>query len=184
MQDFEWDEIESIDEIEEGECYDICLLEEDVLDGEPNFIANGFVVHNSGITEEFLKRKTGKSEEDWKRTLPKKLLPILKPTQGLCVCQEHNVLTENGWINLRDMVANPDAFVGEQLPTYNEVSGDVELGKITAVWDKGLKECYEITLEDNTTLVLTADHIVYTNNGEKKVVDLTKEDKLLKAYFK
>lgn len=85
LQGFCWDEIESIEIIdEEKECYDITLLESDVLIDEPNFIANDIVVHNCGMHTTYTQRKKGLE----KYKLHPLMRPILGTTYGVMVYQE------------------------------------------------------------------------------------------------
>ena len=84
MDSLSWEEIVSIEECGEDECYDITLLEDDVLDGEHNFIADGFVVHNCEMDAHFIDRKN-KTE---KYTLHPLIKPILGSTYGVMVFQE------------------------------------------------------------------------------------------------
>jgi hypothetical protein len=82
--DFTWEEIESIEEVGEGEVYDLGLLEKDVYIGEPNYIAEGIVVHNSDMHTTYCKRKKG--EEAYE--VHPLLKPILSNTYGVLCYQE------------------------------------------------------------------------------------------------
>jgi DNA polymerase III alpha subunit len=82
--DFQYDEIISIEEVGEDECYDLTLLEDDVYLDEPNFIANDIVVHNCGMADRFIKRKKG--EEPY--SIHPVMEPFLKKTYGVMVYQE------------------------------------------------------------------------------------------------
>lgn len=79
MLGFEWDEIVSIEDAGEDECYDITLLEDDVYLDEPNFIVEGIVVHNCGMDVAYCLRKkwkeTGKGE-------PYNIHPLIEPILG------------------------------------------------------------------------------------------------------
>jgi DNA polymerase III alpha subunit len=102
MLDFE--EIESIEYLdEEQECYDITNFEEDFLFDEPNFVAEGFVVHNSGMHEHFIKRKKGLEEY----TIFPVLEAVLRKTYGVMVYQEQvmQILNIVGLIPLKDCEA-------------------------------------------------------------------------------
>lgn len=99
LENFSWEEIEAIEEVGEGECYDLCLLEEDVLNEEPNYIANGFIVHNSGMHETYCNRKRGKESYEIHPALD-----FLKSTYGVLVYQESiiRILNTVGRIPLKD----------------------------------------------------------------------------------
>ena len=100
MQDFEWDEIISIDDAGEANCYDITLLESDCYLDEPNFITNGTVVHNCGMHQHYMDRKRGKEEY----SIHPLLQPSLGVTYGVMVFQEQvmQVLNVVGNIPLKD----------------------------------------------------------------------------------
>jgi DNA polymerase III alpha subunit len=93
---FCFEEIESITEVGEEECYDISLQESDVFLGEPNYIANDFVVHNSGMHESYIRRKKG-LEEYARHPL---LDPLIGMTNYVLVYQEQiaQVLNKVGLI--------------------------------------------------------------------------------------
>jgi thymidylate synthase (FAD) len=64
---------------------------------------------------------------------------------------------------------------------YNEETGSFEAAKIKEVFDTGIKECFELTLESSHSKVgrsikCTADHKVFTLGGWKRVGDLTTDD--------
>ena len=90
----------SIEEVSEDECFDIMLLEDDVYLGEPNFIADGIVVHNCGMTARYVDRKRGKE----KYSLHPLVKPILEKTYGVMTYQEQimQILNVVGEIPLRD----------------------------------------------------------------------------------
>lgn len=97
------DQIESIELIGEFESWDICLNESDSAFGEPNFIANNLIVHNSGFHEAYCRRKNGQEQYE--------IHPVLKPitgkTYGLLIYQEQimQVLNKVGKIPLKDCEA-------------------------------------------------------------------------------
>ncbi len=80
----EYDEIVAIEEAEEAECFDITLLEEDVYLAEPNFIAEGIVVHNCGMDQTYCDRKNGREKYELHPLIAK----TLEPTYGVLVYQE------------------------------------------------------------------------------------------------
>jgi hypothetical protein len=99
-----WDEIVSIEQVEDGQCYDITLLEDDVYLDEPNFIADGIVVHNCGMDKRYIERKRGRESFE----LHPILKPILQKTYGVIVYQEQvmavlNAVGEISWQNCWDV---------------------------------------------------------------------------------
>lgn len=100
LEAFSWDEVESIEEAGEGDCWDIGLVEDDTFLGEPNFIANGIVVHNCKMHERYVERKAGREPVD----IHPLLKPILGPTYGVMVFQETvmKILNIVGKIPLKD----------------------------------------------------------------------------------
>lgn len=100
LNGFVLEEIESIEECGEQECYDIAILEEDVLDGEPNYLAEGFLVHNSGMATNYCQRKKGIERYDVHPLME----PILGHTYGVLVYQEQvmKLLHVVGGIPLKD----------------------------------------------------------------------------------
>jgi len=90
--DFEWDEIVSIEEVDEEECYDITILEDDVFLNEPNFIVNGIVVHNCGMDARYCKRKRWEQDKNHPDAEPYNIHPLMKKilgnTYGVLVYQE------------------------------------------------------------------------------------------------
>lgn len=79
-----WDEVVSIEEVDDDTCYDITILEDDVYLNEPNFIAEGIVVHNCQMDVRYCKRKKGEE--------PYNVHPVMKPildvTYGVMCYQE------------------------------------------------------------------------------------------------
>jgi DNA polymerase III alpha subunit len=88
LENFYWEEIESIEIIEDGDCYDLCVLEEDVYLGEPNYIAEDIVVHNSGMHEEFIARKHGKKKWSVPTVGDVDFINLMKSTYSVLVYQE------------------------------------------------------------------------------------------------
>ena len=95
-----WDEIESIEEVEIEDCYDITLLESDVYLNEPNFIAEDFIVHNSGMAQEYIKRKKGLIEY----SIHPIMESIIGNTYGTIIFQEQlmQIMNKVGLISLQD----------------------------------------------------------------------------------
>lgn len=111
------DEIEQIIEIDqEIECYDITVLENDFLYNQPNFIANGFIVHNSGAHEDYCKRNQGLEEPE----CHPKLYDILGPTHGLMIYQEQimKILHRVGKIPLKHCEAVRKAISKKKIDKF------------------------------------------------------------------
>lgn len=100
MTDIIWEEIVNIEECEESQCYDITLLEDDVYLDEPNFIADGIVVHNCKMQERYIERKKGREQY----SLHPIIKPILEKTYGVQIYQEQvmRILHVVGEIPLKD----------------------------------------------------------------------------------
>jgi DNA polymerase III alpha subunit len=82
-----YDEIISIENVEDGECYDISLLiEDDLYLQEPNFIAQDIIVHNCKMHERYVERKRGR--EDWEDQIPNCIKDVLAKTYGVMIFQE------------------------------------------------------------------------------------------------
>jgi len=111
------DEIIEIIEIdEEIECYDITVFENDFLYDEPNYIANGIVVHNSGAHTMYCKRNQGLEEPE----CHPKLWDILGWTHGLMIYQEQimKILHRVGKIPLKDCEAVRKAISKKKIDKF------------------------------------------------------------------
>jgi len=95
-----WDEIVSIEPAGEQECFDITLGENDCFLDQPNYIANGLVVHNSGMATNYCDRKNGLENYE----IHPLLEPVLGKTFGVLVYQEQvmKILNVVGGIPLKD----------------------------------------------------------------------------------
>lgn len=83
----DYDEIVSIENVDQDECYDVSLLiEDDIYLNEPNFIAQDIVVHNCKMHERYIERKRGR--EDWQDQIPECLKEVLENTYGVLCYQE------------------------------------------------------------------------------------------------
>ena len=98
--DIVWDEIVSIEPIDDEECFDITLGENDCFNNQPNYIANGLVVHNSGMAANYCDRKNEKEAYE----IHPLLEPILGKTYGILCYQEQlmQILNVVGDIPLKD----------------------------------------------------------------------------------
>lgn len=112
----EFDEIVDIQVCEEDECYDIKLLETDVYLDEPNFVAEGIVVHNCGMTKRYVERKKGRE----KFSIHPLMQPILEKTYGIMVYQEQimQVLHKVGNIPLKDCEAVRKAISKKKIEAF------------------------------------------------------------------
>ncbi|NJL69995.1 MAG: hypothetical protein HC894_32020 [Microcoleus sp. SM1_3_4] len=151
VYDFIWEEIETIEECGDDECYDITLLEEDSLDGEPNFIADGFVVHNCGMAERYVKRK--KNEEEYE--LHPILEPILGKTYGVQTYQEQvmKILHVVGGIPLKDCEKVRKAISKKKEEVFVKYKPQfIEMGSV-----KLQRDC-DIELEDDFNEVIKREY--------------------------
>ena len=57
----------------------------------------------------------------------------------------------------------------------DKVLSDVGYVKVNKLFNQGKKECYKIILENNSELILTQDHKLYTENGMKPMRDCMEE---------
>jgi DNA polymerase III alpha subunit len=144
ISSFTWEEIESIEEFGDDECYDITLLEDNVLEDEPNFIANGFVVHNCAMDKSYANRKNGKEAYD----LHPLIKPILEKTYGIIVYQEQltKILNVVGDIPLihcekvRKAISKKKEAVFAKYKDQFIINGQKNLGwdeeKVKELWDQ------------------------------------------------
>lgn len=101
-------------------------------------------------------------------------IKVLFKNYRSCFTKNTNILTENGNMpveivkEIKPMVA----FVTE--------SGEIDFNQEYDVVCNGEKEVFEVVLEDGTILELTEDHEVLTENGYKKVSDLSDTDCLVR----
>ena len=60
---------------------------------------------------------------------------------------------------------------GEEVYSFNEKTGDIELKKVHAHFERGIKEVFELSF-DNETVVCTKDHEFWINEHWVKACDL------------
>ena len=128
--------IQSIKKLEEKQtCYDICLLEKDTYINESNFIAEGFIVHNSGMANAYTERRNGKKDYKTHEILDK----IIGDTQYVIIYQEQllKIMNVIGNISLQDceMIRKAMAKKREkEFIKYKEIF--IENGQKTLEWSK------------------------------------------------
>lgn len=97
-----------------------------------------------------------------------------------CVHEDTEILTNKGDIKIKDLVKyelywNDIKIIGRYLNT--DIPYDDAVDLIRAVASPPEKNWVEIVLEDNTSIKLTEDHMLYTTNrGWVEAKDLTEED--------
>lgn len=134
VNEFIWDEIESIENVGEEDCYDIAVLEEDVFLDEPNYIAENFLVHNSGMATNYCDRKRGIESYN----LHPLLQPILEKTYGVMVYQEQvmQILNAVGSIPLKDCEIVRKAISKKQIEKFIKYKDQfIEVGQKKLEWD-------------------------------------------------
>lgn len=129
MKDIRWARVEEIAEEEEENLYDIA-----VEGPNHNYIAGNFVVHNSGMTQDFVDIKFGRKKINY---LHPSLEPILEPTYGCLVYQEQAIRIATDVAGLSPEVADElRKAIGKKLPELMAkvkdkfVKGAQEYGKI------------------------------------------------------
>lgn len=86
-----------------------------------------------------------------------------------CVTGDTLICTDKGNIPIKDLVGK----------SANVYGLDGKLYPVDKIFETGIKEVIEIVLEDETTLKLTPDHLVFTENrGDVPARELTTDDKL------
>lgn len=75
-----------------------------------------------------------------------------------------------------------DINIGDNVITLNETTNQIEINKVIRVHknliNSVVNDMYQITLMDGTTLKLTGNHKVYTNNGWLEVKQLTGDEEI------
>lgn len=100
----------------------------------------------------------------------------LEATYG-CITGDAIIITENGDFSLKEIV---DAYPtgGCQLPSFNEITKEIELDEIVAAVSTGVKDVLLIETEDGN-IELTSDHKVFTSRGWVEAKDLSIDDDIL-----
>ena len=69
--------------------------------------------------------------------------------------------------------------IGDNIFSYSEDKKLFETDVVIDVFDQGIKECFEYEFDDGKKLICTPDHKILTDNGWKKICDITDEDVVL-----
>ena len=178
----DYDEIISIEKVDEDECYDISLIIEDNLYiNEPNFIAQDIVVHNCKMHDRYVERKRGREEYKLHPILDE----ILNDTYGVIVYQEQvmKILNIVGNIPMRDVETVRKAISKkkvEQFIKYKEIF--IRNGKKTLDQTEeeleNLWNTIESFAEYGFNKSMHQDTYIPTPNGLKKIRDFQKGDKV------
>lgn len=144
LSNISWDEIESVELVEDEDCYDISLLEDDCWQGEGNFLVDDIVVHNCGMHEAYVKRKKGLEPFE----IHPLMEPILGKTYGVMAFQEQvmRILNVVGGIpltqceKLRKAISKKDEKKFKSAKAIFILNGQKKLGwdeeKVSALWDQ------------------------------------------------
>ena len=97
----------------------------------------------------------------------------LKEREHICVSGNTLVLTENGYVKIKDLTAGN---------LINYANGRLEIDSYKNVCKtRSNAEVFELELEDGKKLIATGDHKVMTTNGMKMLQDLTLCDMVIKC---
>jgi len=148
------------------------------------------LIDGKSITQRYIDRKNGKEEITYFHPA---LEPILKDTYGLSIFQESHLriaqeiagftLAESDI--LRKCVAEGSIVLTQSGPSKGQCnykilstneSGQLKYYDIEKVWPTGKQIVYRITTDSGHHIELTDKHQVYTKQGWKKVVELTRKD--------
>jgi DNA polymerase-3 subunit alpha len=121
----------------------------------------------------YIKQKNNPESVNYGHPLIKQ---VLEETYG-CLAGDTVITTEEGEITIQEIVDNQ--MIGLKLPSYNEVSGELEMDEIVAAVPTGVQFVHQIELEDGSILELTDDHRVYTSRGWVEAGQLTEDDEIL-----
>jgi DNA polymerase-3 subunit alpha len=86
-----------------------------------------------------------------------------------CFTDRVKILTDNGYKNIKEIET------GDKIAYYGE-DNDIHYNSQYEIYFQGTKDVFEIELEDGTTIELTEDHKVLTQDGYKQVKELTEDD--------
>ena len=86
-----------------------------------------------------------------------------------CFTERVVILTDKGQKSIKDIED------GDRIAYYGE-DNSIHYNGEYEIYFQGTKEVFEVELEDGTTIELTEDHQVLTQNGYKQVKELTEED--------
>jgi DNA polymerase III alpha subunit len=88
-----------------------------------------------------------------------------------CFTDKVSILTDDGHKNIKDIET------GDKIAYYGE-DNSIHFNDKYEIYFQGNKDVYEVELEDGTTIELTEDHKVLTQDGYKQVKELTENDML------
>lgn len=69
-----------------------------------------------------------------------------------------------------------EVIVGDSVISLNEETGKMEHDTVSRKWETGTKECFELHLDANFRTQATAEHKFLTDEGWKRLKDITKDD--------
>jgi len=91
-----------------------------------------------------------------------------------CFTDSVGILTDKGYKTIKEIVD------GDCIAYYGE-DKQIHYNEVYEIYFQGTKEVFEIEAEDGSVIELTADHEVLTQDGYKKVSDLSVEDFLFEV---
>ena len=103
--------------------------------------------------------------------------PIKSEDHG-CLTKNTLIDTPKGKIRIKDLVGKTGKCYAINQETQRKC-----IGTFKDVRKTGHKECFRIKLKNGKIIEATADHPILTNNGWKRVDELTKNDKVVKINY-
>jgi len=100
-------------------------------------------------------------------------LKILFKQIKSCFTEDTIIMTNNGWKAFKNIKEDVDKIA------FVDTTGELQFNSDYFKIENGEKELYEITMSDGKTIKLTEDHLVQTDKGWKKVIDLSSDDSLI-----
>jgi len=160
-----------------------------------NFIANGFVVSNTGkssasimLARQWCKllgikfnpaRHIAYNNADvmHKIDILKKFEPIIcdEAIRFACLAGQTKIKTDHGFIKIKDLEGRENFNVY----SYNETTKKEEIKKAEKCIKVREDELYEIELENGQKIQATKEHKFLTSNGWKMLKNLTDEDEII-----
>jgi len=168
--------IKSIRKLDVEDVYDIIDVEDN-----NNYIANGFVVHNSSA--DWNKKDSKELRKKLAEVRTKHLLFILcfplkiyKMEKNYLECLDGDTLinTEFGKIKIKDLEGKENFKVY----SLNEYTNVLELKKAKKCIKTKIDYVYEIITEKKNKILATKDHRFLTDKGWKHVHQISKSDKI------
>jgi len=176
----------SIEMVEDEDVYDIGVEE------CHNYFANGIVVHNCMSVSRVLSGFTAAEANKLRKAAGKKIKKLMASIRerfvsgakaridageitqqevetiwrqietfagyGFCLQWDTIVETKDGYRMLSELK------IGDQVRTPSCLGG--EFANVSAIWDQGEKEVYEVTLESGKSINCTIDHKFLCGDGE------------------